>query len=102
MEHLGPGMSMNYDVNVRRDVPSVWLFWLALLLLLIPPDRSTASRVGAFEGKRWAESDYAPCIQFAEATIDAQSDLYSVRPADARRLQLHDLARHRLQPRQRS
>lgn len=49
---------MSYDVNVRRDVASVWLFWLALPLLIVPPIIYSI-RVGAFEGKRWQESDYA-------------------------------------------
>lgn len=53
------GMTMNYEVTVRRDVPTTWLFWLALPLLLIPPIL-TGIRSMAFEGRRWSESDYAP------------------------------------------
>ncbi len=53
------GMSMNYEVRAIRDVPqSLWL-WLALPLLIIPPIW-TSIRAASFEGKRWAESDYAP------------------------------------------
>jgi hypothetical protein len=51
--------SVRYDVTVRRDVPSVWLFWLALPLLIIPPIVYSI-RAGAFEARRWRESDYAP------------------------------------------
>lgn len=53
------GMTMNYEVTVRRDVPSTWLLWVAFPLLLIPPIL-TGFRSLAFESKRWAESDYAP------------------------------------------
>ena len=49
----------NYTVNVKRDVPSTWLFWLILPFLIIPPI-ITSIRAAAFEGSRWAESDYAP------------------------------------------
>jgi len=49
---------MNYKVTVRRGVNSLWLFWLALPLLLVPPLLSSM-RAGTFEGQRWAESDYA-------------------------------------------
>jgi hypothetical protein len=52
------GMSMNYDLTVRRDVPSSFWLWLALPLLVIPPV-VTSIRAGSFEGQRWMESDYA-------------------------------------------
>ena len=52
------GMAMRYDVRVVRDVPQTWLMWLALPLLLIPPVRKSI-QAGAFEGARWAESDYS-------------------------------------------
>ncbi len=51
------GMSMNYEVVVRRDVPTSWLFWLALPLLIIPPIVTTV-RAAGFETQRWSESDY--------------------------------------------
>ncbi|MBI5083117.1 MAG: DUF4178 domain-containing protein [Acidobacteria bacterium] len=51
------GMSMNYEVVLRRDVPSSWLFWLALPFLILPPV-VTSIRAAAFETQRWAESDY--------------------------------------------
>ncbi len=53
------GMSMNYEVEVRRGVPRTFLFWFVLPLLIIPPIWTTIASA-AFEGKRWAESDYAP------------------------------------------
>lgn len=53
------GMSMNYDVTVRRDVPTSFWLWLALPLLLIPPVLLSI-RTASFEGQRWMESDYAP------------------------------------------
>ncbi|HEU4558289.1 MAG TPA: DUF4178 domain-containing protein [Longimicrobium sp.] len=49
----------NYWVTVRRDVPSVWMFVAAALLLLLPPLLSSV-QAGMFEAARWAESDYAP------------------------------------------
>ena len=51
------GMSLNYEVVVRRDVPTSFLFWLVLPLLIIPPVL-TSVRAASFEGQRWAESDY--------------------------------------------
>lgn len=51
------GMTMNYELVVRRDVPTSWLFWLAFPFLLIPP-LLTSIRAASFEGQRWSESDY--------------------------------------------
>ena len=48
-----------YRVTVRRDVPGVLPFVLALVLLLVPP-AVVGARSASFEVKRWAESDYAP------------------------------------------
>lgn len=53
------GMSMYYEVEVRRDVPRTFLFWFVLPLLLIPPIWTSIASI-SFESKRWAESDYAP------------------------------------------
>jgi hypothetical protein len=53
------GMSMNYDITVRRDVPASLWIWLALPLLIVPP-LVTSLRSASFEGQRWSESDYAP------------------------------------------
>jgi hypothetical protein len=46
-------------LRVRRDVPSIVPFLLALVVLAIPPG-VLAIRAHAFEAKRWAESDHAP------------------------------------------
>ncbi|MCX7604117.1 MAG: DUF4178 domain-containing protein [Bryobacteraceae bacterium] len=51
------GMNMNYEVIVRHDVPRLWLFFLALPLLLIPPALSSLRALGV-ESARWSESDY--------------------------------------------
>jgi hypothetical protein len=56
---LTAGRSMAYEVIVRRDVPSLWLLFLVLPLLIVPPI-VTSARSAAFEGRRWMESDYAP------------------------------------------
>jgi hypothetical protein len=55
----GPGRQVSYEVIVRRDVASVWLLWLALPFLVIPPIFRSI-RAANFEGRRWQESDYAP------------------------------------------
>jgi hypothetical protein len=49
---------VNYSIELRRDVPTLSFFWIAALLLLIPPIFGTF-RSAAFEGRRWSESDYA-------------------------------------------
>ena len=48
---------MSYQLIVRRDVPNNIFFWLAALLLLIPPIATTIRATG-FESRRWRESDY--------------------------------------------
>jgi hypothetical protein len=50
--------SVAYSVQVRRDVPTYWLFGAALVLLLVPPVLITWRSL-AFETTRWNESDYA-------------------------------------------
>lgn len=50
---------MDYDLEVRRNVPNYGFFGVAALLLLIPPVLTTF-RKGSFESARWRESDYAP------------------------------------------
>ena len=61
VEADGPstGPSIDYKISVRRDVPGLLFFGLAILALLVPP-LITSIRSMAFEGRRWAESDYAP------------------------------------------
>ena len=49
--------SVNYKIAIRRDVPSMVWFAMALLLLLIPPI-ATSFRSMRFETARWQESDY--------------------------------------------
>jgi hypothetical protein len=51
--------SMTYDLVLRHDVPNYSWFWLAALLLFIPPVLYSM-RARAFETRRWMESDYAP------------------------------------------
>jgi len=53
------GGMMKYTLRVRRDAPHVGWLLVALPFLLIPPVVTTL-RSAAFEGARWAESDYAP------------------------------------------
>jgi len=54
--------SVRYEIDVRRDVPNYALFWIAALLLLIPPIYTTV-RASGFESARWRESDYAPATR---------------------------------------
>lgn len=58
IEPEGPSQ-LRYTVSVRRDVPAHAYFFVALLLVSLPPLVSLAVH-GSFEGRRWAESDYAP------------------------------------------
>jgi len=50
---------VTYDVRVTRDTPSVLMYLLALLALLIPPAVRGLQHV-SFEHARWMESDYPP------------------------------------------
>jgi hypothetical protein len=52
---------MSYQLIVRRDVPNHTFFWLAAVLLLIPPIIKTI-RAAGFESQRWRESDYGSAI----------------------------------------
>jgi len=59
---MGPtAPSTRYEIFVRRDVPIYNYFWIAALLLLIPPALTTYRSL-AFESRRWHESDYAPAV----------------------------------------
>jgi hypothetical protein len=49
--------AVNYEIVVRRDVPNFTWYWIAALLLLIPPI-VTWYRSFSFERARWLESDY--------------------------------------------
>lgn len=51
-------MTMRYEIVVRRDVPYPLPLIVVPILLLIPPIFMVLRR-GAYEGRRWAESDYA-------------------------------------------
>jgi hypothetical protein len=53
--------SMRYQIAIQRDVPTFGFFWMAAVLLLIPPVVSTIRTV-RFESARWRESDYAPVV----------------------------------------
>ena len=57
-EHMGT-KPVVYTVTAKRDVPRIWPFLLGLIPLAIPPIFSALNNA-AFEGSRWAESDYAP------------------------------------------
>ena len=50
---------MTYTITLRHDVPNYTWFWIAALLLLIPPIVHSI-RVRSFETKRWMQSDYPP------------------------------------------
>jgi len=52
-----PGLSSGeFDVQLRRDVPSLGWAFFAILLLLIPPVLQNL-RASSFERSRWAGSD---------------------------------------------
>ena len=58
IEPDGPA-PVSYTVRVTEDEPSIGFFFIALLVLLVPPVFASLG-AGAFETSRWAESDYAP------------------------------------------
>jgi hypothetical protein len=45
---------MSYDLTIRRDVPNATFYWLAGLLLVIPP-AFMSLRAAGFEKARWQE-----------------------------------------------
>jgi hypothetical protein len=53
----GPQRPIRYTLTVKRDVPVMWPYMIAFVLLFIPPIWKSI-RIRAFEQKRWAESDY--------------------------------------------
>jgi len=55
------GMSMNYEIIVRNDVPRFWFLLLALPWLLYAPLRNSM-RAAVFESQRWSESDYGVAL----------------------------------------
>ena len=61
VEPEGAGQSgppVNYSIAVRRDVPSLFLYFAVIGVLLLPPIFVTL-RTASFEGRRWQESDFA-------------------------------------------
>jgi hypothetical protein len=58
--------SVRYDIVVRRDVPTYGWYWLAGVLLLIPPI-VVSMRSRHFEAARWRESDYGSAAAAAAA-----------------------------------
>jgi hypothetical protein len=51
--------TVRYTIRLRREVPNYTWFWLAALLLLIPPVVHSV-RGRSFEVQRWMQSDYPP------------------------------------------
>jgi hypothetical protein len=55
----GPVNQVYYSITLRHDVPNYTWFWIAALLLLIPPILYSV-RSRSYEAKRWMDSDYPP------------------------------------------
>jgi hypothetical protein len=55
------GKAMSYDITVKRDVSTQWIFVIAFFLLFVPPIFVTI-RAYKFESLRWAESDTTPVL----------------------------------------
>src|SRR5579864_2862486 len=51
--------TVDYTLRLRHDVPNYNWFWIAVVLLLIPPIVHSVRRRG-FESKRWAQSGGGP------------------------------------------
>lgn len=51
--------SVSYAIRLRRDVPRPGFYFVALLILAVPPVLA-ALRSWSFESARWKESDHAP------------------------------------------
>jgi hypothetical protein len=52
-------LSMSYDLTIRRDVPVWTFFWIAAVLLIVPP-AFIGWRGMQYEHLRWQESDHPP------------------------------------------
>jgi hypothetical protein len=63
------GKAMSYEITVKRDVSSQWIFVIAFFLLFVPPIFVTI-RAYKFEGLRWAESDTAPALSTSSSGGD--------------------------------
>jgi hypothetical protein len=61
--------AMDYGIEIKHDVPNYTWFWIAGLLLLIPPIFLSA-RGGSFETKRWMQSDYPPVKTTSSSSSD--------------------------------
>jgi hypothetical protein len=55
----GSRAPISYTLVVRRDVPTWSWYWIAALLLAIPPSYTTFRSL-SFETARWRESDWVP------------------------------------------
>ena len=55
---------MIYSLELRHDVPNYTWFWIAAVLLLLPPIFYTI-RARQFEVRRWMQSDYPPITRAA-------------------------------------
>lgn len=51
--------TMRYEISLRHDVPNYSWFWIAALLLFLPPVFYTV-RARKFDVQRWMQSDYPP------------------------------------------
>jgi hypothetical protein len=66
MDTSGLIHSMHYDLTLRHDVPAYAWFWIAAVMLLLPPIGYTM-RARGFESQRWMNSDHPPTA--ARSTI---------------------------------
>ena len=56
--HVARNPSANYDIIIRQDIPLIRYCVLAFLMILMFPFFNTILG-GVYEGRRWANSDYA-------------------------------------------
>ena len=68
-----PGPPFAYSITVERDVPRVWMYFVPLVLLVLPLVGAVA-REQSFETQRWQESDHTPTATKVVEALKEMSD----------------------------
>jgi hypothetical protein len=65
--------TMRYEITLRHDVPNYSWYWIAALLLFLPPVIYTI-RARKFDAQRWMQSDYPPITRGSSGGGDSGGD----------------------------